>query len=365
MKYLDSFYIFESSRNDNFYVDSVALEHPDFLQSLKQKSSEWEWDREKFSDVLKGIHRKSSLKINLHEDPEDEMENISLVYDAYPDLPEIKIRAFDANGNYREDGDFHKEDIESLNNFIGAIKGENLAGKRAHLSNRLINYIDAGIFKNDARYLKEKGDPRAMKRNFFNNYLRTIAEEASTFIKERAKQESKSIGVEQILNLPEVKNLERIGCERIYSKTMENNLNFKFINKLTKFNNEYEDFLVVYSNGYIRAVSDGRPRVIKKFSPLVTLDDWKNSFDYLVKYVSGQVIEGLTGVKVSGKKLSSMEDVLTVIADVYTTDINKFEKAWSSLDAEQKEKLSEIIGETQSEIEQSLKAIRGVRNRIL
>ena len=121
-------------------------------------------------------------------------------------------------------------------------------------------------------------------------------------------------------------------------------------------------------SGYVRKIYpkdawQKRNSILKKFPPFSKLEDYHQAFGYL-RELSFKNILSDAGLKVTSKKLNSLEDIASYLMDLYKKgEIEPIARAWEGLPQSIKDLAVDMSGEP--DFEREVKAFGSFRNRII
>jgi len=207
-------------------------------------------------------------------------------------------------------------------------------------------------------------------RNFFTIYLPNIFQLISNAKLQSAKtgRAESNLDVSDLFKSEMWKELEALGWTNSSTERMLKNKSISLQNGDLGLNGGVSGSISISSSGYVRKIypADAWQRqnsVLKKFPPFSKLEDYHQAFEYL-RELSFKNILSDAGLKVTSKKLNSLEDIASYLMDLYKKgEIEPIARAWEGLPQSIKDLAVDMSGEP--DFEREVKAFGSFRNRII
>lgn len=236
-------------------------------------------------------------------------------------------------------------DAKSINEYLGysAVDAKELKSRIKKCEENENNPVLITIFKitDWPNVVKSKNWDylRIIDLFYYSPLIEIIKEKESSIKKE-------NIELKDILDLPEYKNIEKLGFYSTTTPQIWKNGNFRITHPMLDYKESFisaggRDTITIYTNGPVRITNGGRPAMITS-APGFTLNskaDWAKKLDWVNDFIKKKILRDFFDVKdkVSQEKLlklyPSNEDFLS---DLVVTKEKEFEEFLEKINSDKK-----------------------------
>ena len=194
-------------------------------------------------------------------------------------------------------------DVNSINNYLSSIGfsgitlNEILERFRSKYGNMNSN-VNLDRWPNP---IVNRSSWRSTLSDIFMNYYSVIFDIISDFQKKEGITKREKISLDDILNLPEFKELEKIGFYSTTTPAIWKNGNIRFTHPFLKFR-DVLDTITIYQGGPVRLTIDSRPALVTSAPgfTLNTKEDWAKKITWVNSYLKRKILKDKFGI--SSKK---------------------------------------------------------------
>jgi hypothetical protein len=222
-------------------------------------------------------------------------------------------------------------DVNSINNYLSSIGfsgitlNEILERFRSKYGNMNSN-VNLDRWPNP---IVNRSSWRSTLSDIFMNYYSVIFDIISDFQKKEGITKREKISLDDILNLPEFKELEKIGFYSTTTPAIWKNGNIRFTHPFLKFR-DVLDTITIYQGGPVRLTIDSRPALVTSAPgfTLNTKEDWTKKITWVNSYLKRKILKDKFGIssKKEQETLSSLdnEDFLMKLFEIEGEKFDNF-----------------------------------------
>ena len=213
----------------------------------------------------------------------------------------------------------------------------------------------------------EESIMEGISKSFFRNYLDRVLE----LLNEAKLRAAKTGRIMSDLDVSDVfksdvwRNLEEAGWTNASTDRILKNKSIVIQNSEIGLDGGTSGAISIVNSGYVRKVyPEGRGNIVlKKFAPFVTLEDYYKALAYVLEYTFKKIL-GDAGIKISAKKVTSMEDVAAHVANIYKEgNLEALSKSWSALPQIVKDRAIELSGDP--DLEKMIRTFSAYRSKVI
>ena len=222
-------------------------------------------------------------------------------------------------------------DVNSINNYLSSIGfsgitlDEILERFRSKYGNMNSN-VNLDRWPNP---IVNRSSWRSTLSDIFMNYYSVIFDIISDFQKKEGITKREKISLDDILNLPEFKELEKLGFYSTTTPAIWKNGNIRFTHPFLKFR-DVLDTITIYQGGPVRLTIDSRPALVTSAPgfTLNTKEDWAKKITWVNSYLKRKILKDKFGIssKKEQETLSSLdnEDFLMKLFEIEGEKFDNF-----------------------------------------
>lgn len=229
-------------------------------------------------------------------------------------------------------------DVNSINNYLSSIGfsgitlDEMLERFRSKYGNMNTN-VNLDRWPNP---IVNRSSWRSTLSDIFMNYYSVIFDIISEFQKKEGITKREKINLEDILNLPEFKDLNKIGFYSTTTPSIWKNGNFRFTHPFLSYTPDFSgkdgslDTITIYQGGPVRLTTSSRPALVTSAPgfTLNTKEDWAKKISWVNSYLKRKILKDKFGItsKKEQESLASLdsEDFLMKLFEIGGEKFNNF-----------------------------------------